>query len=183
MSKDDTPAPGGLLSKMVKFVRNPTVNWSDLDSLETDRDSQYSKQMLMEMIERKRRNDFVRKREFDQLRKLRQREAQGGRRLDDALARASFFSTSMTSPDERAGTLKKIDEIEAQMSQQWWKGKEQGAPAPQTASQQGAAPESQRMVVAPPIVPPRPAVVLAAQAALGDQVHAFDQPVQHPRVR
>ncbi len=79
----------------------------------------------------------------------------------------------MTSPDERAGTLKKIDEIEAQMSQQWWKGKEQGAPAPQTASQQGAAPESQRMVVAPPIVPPRPAVVLAAQAALGDQVHAF----------
>ncbi|WOO34264.1 STAS domain-containing protein [Diaphorobacter limosus] len=173
MSKDDTPAPGGLLSKMVKFVRNPTVNWSDLDSLETDRDSQYSKQMLKEMIERKRRNDFVRKREFDQLRKLRQREAQGGRRLDDALARASFFSTSMTSPDERAGTLKKIDEIEAQMSQQWWKGKEQGAPAPQTASQQGAAPESQRMVVAPPIVPPRPAVVLAAQAALGDQVHAF----------
>ena len=62
MSKDDTPAPGGLLSKMVKFVRNPTVNWSDLDSLETDRDSQYSKQMLKEMIERKRRNDFVRRR-------------------------------------------------------------------------------------------------------------------------
>ena len=90
---------------MVKFVRNPTVNWSYLDSLETDRDSQYSKQMLKEMIERKRRNDFVRKREFDQLRKLRQREAQGGRRLDDALARASFFSTSMTSRSRRASIL------------------------------------------------------------------------------
>ena len=31
----------------------------------------YSKQMLKEMIERKRRNDFVRKREFDMLRKMR----------------------------------------------------------------------------------------------------------------
>ena len=104
MSKDDT-APGGLLSKMVKFVRNPTVSWSDLDAIDADRESQYSRQMLKEMIERKRRNDFVRRREFAQLRKLRQREAKQGRRLDDALARASFFQTSMTSPGERAVTL------------------------------------------------------------------------------
>ena len=68
--------PSGLLSKVVKFVRNPTTNWSDLDQPETDKESQYSKQMLKEMIERKRRNDFVRRREFDQLRKLRQNEAQ-----------------------------------------------------------------------------------------------------------
>ena len=58
----------GLFSKVVKFVRNPTTNWADLDQQEVDRESSYSKQMLKEMIERKRRNDFVRKREFDMLR-------------------------------------------------------------------------------------------------------------------
>ncbi|MGE4329517.1 STAS domain-containing protein [Diaphorobacter sp.] len=124
MSKEPT-SPGGLLSKMVRFVRNPTVNWSDLDAQEEMRESQYSKQMLKEMIERKRRNDFVRRREFDQLRKLRQSEALQGRRGEDAAARTSFFQSSLTSPDDRASTLRKIDEIEAQMSQQWWKAKGQ----------------------------------------------------------
>ena len=125
MSKEDTN-PGGLLSKVVRFVKNPTVNWAEIDSLPDDRESQYSKQMLKEMIERKRRNDFVRRREFDQLRKLRQREVLQGQRVEDAAGRPSFFQSSMASPDERAVTLKKIDEIEAQMSQQWWKGKPGG---------------------------------------------------------
>ncbi len=117
MSKDDS----GLLSKVVKFVRNPTTNWADLDQPETDRESSYSKQMLKEMIERKRRNDFVRKREFDMLRKMRRSEVMAGQ---DPMARPSFFQSSMPSkPDDRATTLKKIDEIEAQMSMQWWKTK------------------------------------------------------------
>jgi ABC-type transporter Mla MlaB component len=117
MSKDDN----GLLSKVVKFVRNPTTNWADLDQPESDRESTYSKQMLKEMIERKRRNDFVRKREFDMLRKMRRSEVMAGQ---DPMARPSFFQSSMPSkPDDRATTLKKIDEIEAQMSMQWWKTK------------------------------------------------------------
>src|SRR3989344_1931471 len=135
MSKEET-TPGGLLSKVVRLVKNPTVNWTELDSIQDDRESQYSKQMLKEMIERKRRNDFVRRREFDQLRKLRQREVLQGQRVEDAAGRPSFFQSSMASPDERAVTLKKIDEIEAQMSQQWWKSK-QGAEAP---TQPGAMP-------------------------------------------
>jgi ABC-type transporter Mla MlaB component len=111
----------GLFSKVVKFVRNPTTNWADLDHQETDRESSYSKQMLKEMIERKRRNDFVRKREFDMLRKMRRSEVMAGQ---DPAARPSFFQSSMPSkPDDRASTLKKIDEIEAQMSMQWWKTK------------------------------------------------------------
>ena len=137
MSKEET-TPGGLLSKVVRFVKNPTVNWTELDSIQDDRESQYSKQMLKEMIERKRRNDFVRRREFDQLRKLRQREVLQGQRVEDAAGRPSFFQSSMASPVERAVTLKKIDEIEAQMSQQWWKSK-QGADA---ATQPGAMPGS-----------------------------------------
>jgi hypothetical protein len=127
MAQDEQPS-SGLLSKVVKFVRNPTVNWSDLDQPELDKESIYSKQMLKEMIERKRRNDFVRRREFDQLRKLRQREAQAH---SDTSGRPSFFQSSLQSTtDDRAGTLKKIDEIEEQMSKQWWKSKDVGASNP-----------------------------------------------------
>ncbi|MDB5847451.1 MAG: hypothetical protein JWP29_1203 [Rhodoferax sp.] len=132
MAQDEPPQPSGLFSKVVKFVRNPTMNWSDLDQPEADKESVYSKQMLKEMIERKRRNDFVRRREFDQLRKLRQREALTGVApgADDA-GRPSFFQSSLPSKSEdRAGTLKKIDEIEAQMSMQWWKSKDVGASTP-----------------------------------------------------
>src|SRR6478735_12530957 len=117
-SKDDS-APG-LLSRVVRFVKNPSTTWGDVEQ-ESDRESSYSKQMLKEMIERKRRNDFVRKHEFDMLRKMRRSEVMAGQ---DPAARPSFFQSSMPSkPDDRATTLKKIDEIEAQMSMQWWKTK------------------------------------------------------------
>jgi anti-anti-sigma regulatory factor len=119
MSKDDSN--GGFLSKVVKFVRHPTTSWSDLDTRSADRESEYSKAALKEMIERKRRNDFVRKREFDMLRKIRSREGTGA---EGPGMRPSFFQSSLPSkPDDRAETLKKIDEIEAQMSMQWWKTK------------------------------------------------------------
>ena len=133
MAKEDTAQ--GLLSKMVKFVRNPATSWSELDSRDTDRDEAVSKLHLKEMIERKRRNDFVRKREFDMLRKMRKREAIVGQ---DSAARPSFFQSSMPSkPDDRAKTLKKIDEIEAQMSMQWWKTKQGSASSAQASLQSG----------------------------------------------
>lgn len=120
MSKDESS--GGFLSKVARFVRNPTTSWTDLDTRFTDRESGYNKAALKEMIERKRRNDFVRKREFDMLRKIRSREAS----TDAAQGpRPSFFQSSLVpaTPDDRVMTLKKIDEIEAQMSMQWWKTK------------------------------------------------------------
>lgn len=123
MSKDDPPS--GFLSKMVKFVRHPATSWNELDSLAGGADRGQSTQQLREMIERKRRNDFVRKREFDMLRKLRARlpaaeSGYGGK--------PSFFQSSVPeAADDRAGTLKKIDEIEAQMSMQWWKTKQSSA--------------------------------------------------------
>ena len=135
MSKDDS-APG-LLSKLVKFVRNPATSWTELDSVQTDKDDLVSKQLLKEMIERKRRNDFVRRREFDMLRKLRKLEALAGA-VQAQDAKPSFFQSSQAPrPDERAGTLKKIDEIEAQMSMQWWKTKNQT-----TTGKTAAAPKS-----------------------------------------
>jgi len=119
-TKDDRP---GLLSKVAKFVRNPTKDWSELDLPDQPQESGYDKQALKAMIERKRQNDFVRKREFDQLRKLRNRDPVAMANM----ARPSFFQSSVaTDQDGRAVTLKKIDEIEAQMSKQWWKGKTEG---------------------------------------------------------
>ncbi|MEJ8846786.1 STAS domain-containing protein [Variovorax rhizosphaerae] len=117
--------PGRLLAKVAKFVRNPLKDWAELDELDAgSSDTGYSREMLKEMIERRQRNDFVRRREFDMLRKLRQREAASSRD-----ASPSTFSVSSTGGKVagRALTLKKIDEIEEQMSQQWWKNRQPGA--------------------------------------------------------
>jgi ABC-type transporter Mla MlaB component len=116
------------------FVRNPTKDWSELDQPVDSDAAGYDKQALKAMIERKRQNDFVRKREFDQLRKLRNRDPGAASNM----ARPSFFQTSLpTDVGGRAGTIKKIDEIEAQMSRQWWKGKSAGASQPSAATLPG----------------------------------------------
>ena len=105
--------------KVVRFVANPATDWTDLNARQEDsRELELEKSELKAMIERKRRNDFVRKREFDVLRRVRreglspeQMAALGGSsRLDDSEARL---------PDTRAartdGVKAKIDEIEQQM--------------------------------------------------------------------
>ena len=154
MTKEE---PGRLLSKVAKFVRNPLKDWAELDEQDTGAaDTGYSREMLKEMIERRQRNDFVRRREFDMLRKLRQREAAGVR---DPNAQPSSFNINSTGKTEgRALTLKKIDEIEEQMSQQWWKGRPQGEnaeggppPTPEAlAAQQARAYADTEPGVAPP---------------------------------
>ncbi len=135
---------------MVKFVRNPSTSWTDLDAKEADRDEAMSKLLLKEMIERKRRNDFVRKREFDMLRMMRKREAMVGQ---DPGGRPSFFQSSLPSkPDDRAKTIKKIDEIEAQMSMQWWKTKNVAS----SSSQSVDSSISYLGATTPPLTPLRP---------------------------
>ena len=111
-----------LFSKVAKFVRHPLRDWSALHVQESGAPvDAYSRDMLKAMIEQRQRNDFVRRREFGMLRKLRQREAAGG---SDATSLTSSFNMSSSGRSEgRALTLKKIDEIEEQMSQQWWKSK------------------------------------------------------------
>lgn len=145
-TKDERP---GILSKVAMFVRNPTKDWSELSRAEVEPDSSYDKQALKAMIERKRQNDFVRKREFDQLRRLRNRDPSAAANL----ARPSFFQSSIpTDPDGRAVTLKKIDEIEAQMSKQWWKGKQEatGTQLPGSPPQKtSAAPDPGEQATAP----------------------------------
>ncbi len=106
--------------KVVRFVANPATDWTELNAKPEDsRELEMEKSELKAMIERKRRNDFVRKREFDMLRRVRreglspeQLAALGGSsKLDDSEARL---------PDPNAGRPEKgvkakIDEIEQQM--------------------------------------------------------------------
>src|SRR5690606_37264486 len=117
--------------------------------------------------ERKRRNDFVRKREFDMLRKIRSRE---GSPAEAQGMRPSFFQSSIPSkPDDHAMTLKKIDEIEAQMSMQWWKTKgadsisSTGSALNTGAQPPGVAPARSREAALSPPAPPVDPMRLRAQ--------------------
>ncbi len=132
----------GLLYKVAKFVRNPTTDWADLDKIETksverseassDPVSTNHRQALKNVVERKRHDDEIRKREFDYLRQLRRNDSSI---TPDMVAQAFCITTDYFElDDDRSGTLKKIDEIEAQMSKQWWKGHTDSAPAVLAAS-------------------------------------------------
>jgi ABC-type transporter Mla MlaB component len=115
-------ARASLLSKVAKFVRNPTKDWSELYSTDSQPGSTPDMLALKAIIERKRQNDFVRGREFDHLRKLRNRDpAATASRATPSLFQSSIVSGADS--DDRAVTLKKIDEIEAHMSRQWWRAK------------------------------------------------------------
>ena len=106
--------------KVVRFVANPATDWADLNSRQDDGGAlDLEKSELKAMIERKKRNDFVRKREFDMLRKVRreglspeQLAALGGSsRLDDSESRAGDNVARSADRCVKA----KIDEIEQQM--------------------------------------------------------------------
>jgi hypothetical protein len=105
--------------KVVRFVANPATDWTELNTRQDEtRELELEKSELKAMIERKRRNDFVRKREFDMLRRVRreglspeQLAALGGSsRIDDSEARLPDSNLARTD-----GVKAKIDEIEQQM--------------------------------------------------------------------
>lgn len=129
MSSDDNSQ--GLPAEVAKRGRSP----GEIGAPAAGADPAYSGRALQEMIARKRRNDSIRNREFDQLRRLKSRSAGTA----DPTARPSHFSTSISASTEgRAMTLSKIDAIEAQMSDQWWQG-EATRPATAQSSAQGEA--------------------------------------------
>jgi ABC-type transporter Mla MlaB component len=116
----------------------------------------------------------VRKREFELLRQMRKREPQSNR--IDLHERTSMFASSILTPASgRAQTIKKIDEIEQQMSQQWWKGKQiKGSfhgskpPPPSTLPSEAAEPAVAPKVVAPVAVVPPAAAAARLEASLYD---------------
>ena len=141
--------------KVVKFVANPATEWSDLSPPSSEaRETEFAKSELKAMIERKRRNDFVRKRELDLLRKVRREGLSpeqlatlgGSSRLDDSEAR---MPDNGAKPD--SGVKAKIDEIEQQMVGDTYSGAMRRVPDFYNAPTQPAAMQAH----APP--PSRPA--------------------------
>ena len=106
--------------KVVKFVANPATEWNELGQPAPGSiESELAKSELKAMIERKRRNDFVRKREFDMLRKVRrdgltpdQLAALGG---SSAMGGDSVPRMRDSEARSGPGMKAKIDAIEQQM--------------------------------------------------------------------
>ena len=129
--------------KMVKFVANPATEWAELTApSDQARETESAKTELKAMIERKRRNDFVRKRELDMLRRVRreglsseQLAALGGSsRIDDSEVRPT---DSLARAD--GGVKAKIDQIEQQMVGDSYAGAQRRAPDFYSAPTQPAA--------------------------------------------
>ena len=182
----------GLLSKVVRFVTKPTTQWSELEGVPESEnpEEQFSKQALKEVMERKRRNDFVRKLEFDQLRKIRREahkstgaaaESLGNRNsaamLEAALAAEGTPSRGgkLTAPN----TIEKINQIEQQMSKQWWAGDNAAPPtAPATPA---PGPTEAPTVANAPVAASQPAPVVAQPVAAALPQGAFDAQVESGR--
>lgn len=124
------PTRSGLLFKVAKFVRHPNVDWRDLDKIgrapdvAPEPELAHNRQTLKDMIERKRHEDAIRKHEFDQLRQLRRDAPIAKPEVSDESSLLGS-STDPSGLEDRTLTIRKIDEIEAQMSKQWWKAQTQ----------------------------------------------------------
>lgn len=166
----DPKDSGSFFRKVVKFVANPTLEWSELaqgarEPAEIDID----KAELKALIERKRRNDFVRKREFDMLRKVR-REGLSPDQLA-ALGDVSPLGDSEIrmlekEPEPAASMKAKIDAIERQMvgnSTVGTVGNSAGAGSVSRAADISSAP-TERMPLRPleGLTPPPAATIVTA---------------------
>lgn len=132
MSKDDAGS-GKLFSKVAKFVRHPTVDWSDLDQRTQGMDAE--REALKAAIQRKRRNDKVRHNELNHLRAVMMTRRQVGERStggqtsgDSSSGVSSVFQPQPGSAADTAKsrTIEQIARIEQQMSQNWLRRRQEG---------------------------------------------------------
>jgi hypothetical protein len=118
-SKPADPKEGdSFFRKVARFVANPTTDWSEINSRQDDPEGDLAKAELRAMVERKRRNDFVRKRELDMLRRIR-REGLTPEQLAALASQPSRLGDDerISEPNSKIdlGVKAKIDEIEQQM--------------------------------------------------------------------
>lgn len=116
MSKGESG--GGFLSRVAQFVRHPTANWSELDDRLPGAGTEQDRRALKAAIERKRRNDQIRRREFEFLREALVRKRAQQANTIQAGGQDPLSSSPPTDPD-KARTIEKIARIEAQMAQHW----------------------------------------------------------------
>ena len=139
--------------KVVRFVANPATDWNAISARQEDgRELELEKSELKAMIERKRRNDFVRKKEFDMLRKVR-RDGLSPEQLAALGGSSKLDDTESHTPDSRIarhdGVKAKIDEIEMQM-----------------VGENGYTPQRSRRAALAPTPPAAPAVQRPSRAPL-----------------
>lgn len=112
------PSSGGFLSKVARFVRHPTVDWSELEGRPAGVDEERA--ALKAALQRRRRNDRVRHRELNDLRELMTRlresspqvQTQGGSSI-------LTVSPSTGGASDKSRTIEQIARIEEQMSSNW----------------------------------------------------------------
>lgn len=126
----------GLLSRVASLIRKDDKGSSNDDESRQDRGTETTQEALKARVEQKRRDDIIRRREFDYLRKIRS----NGIVTSSYVAGKSqvFQSSGGYQEQERHNTVQKINDIEAQMSRNWWVRK------------------SEEMGVAPPLSRPAP---------------------------
>ena len=159
MTTEDPKQNDSFLRKVARFVANPTTDWKEINSRQDDPENELAKAELRAMIERKRRNDFVRKRELDMLRRLRREGL-----TPEQLAAAGAQNSSVISEAERSGEAmrddvsavkEKIDQIEQQMVKEGFRPsmvpRGDGSDASPSTRAAAFAPT---MPAAPPLAPP-----------------------------
>jgi len=167
----------GLLAKMARMLRAPAQAQGDAAESVQGRNSEFDQKEAQARIAAKRRDDMVRRREFDHLRKVRAQGA-GTPRLarPSIFQNSSSFRTEDVLPEARARTISKIDAIEAHMSQSW--GPERRS-APRFAGP--IAPAAPKNPHAPPpprltnVVPSRPAAPAANPPSQSAPAHAPEE--------
>ena len=113
----ETGKAGGFFSKMFNKVKNSAPEFMTDPG---DSELPKSQEALALVLERKRQNDAIRKQEFAELRQLRRQGSVVSASIA-APAPISGFNASAADSSSQASTLQKINAIEAQMAQQWWK--------------------------------------------------------------
>lgn len=122
----------GLLSRVANLIRKDDKAASEGEESRQDRGADTTQEALKARVEQKRRDDIIRRREFDHLRKIRS----NGIVTSSYVAGKSqvFQSSGGYQGQERHNTVQKINDIEAQMSRNWWarKSEDGGSPAQAT---------------------------------------------------
>lgn len=154
---------------MAKLIRGQSGGAGQGGASEQGQDSEFNKSALKERIERKRQDDIIRRREFNQLRKLRNTSPLIA---GTAPARTSAFQNSTGfNLEDRALTVKKIDDIEATMSRNWLERKpsesranQDTVPASMMPTLNAVVHPASLAVLKKPVAPPQPESALAGDA-------------------
>ena len=158
----DKDEGGGLFRRMARKVAAPARELVGMTPRETDiRATEFDKAEMKAMIERKRRNDYVRKRELDTLRRIR-REGLSGDQAQALTMQSSRMdehieARSTQSSVQSVGIKAKIDAIERQMV---------GASSGVSAGGPAAKPPPRTAPTLPPGPPPPWSTVLCAVGAV-----------------